>query len=446
METDHSHITVILDRSGSMSSIQDDTIGGFNNFLEQQKSLTTVATLSLIQFDSQDPYEVIHHFTPLDQVPLLAKETYIPRASTPLLDALGQGIQHLQTQLAELAEEKRPSRVLFVVVTDGMENASHRFQKADIETMIQTKTTHDHWQFIFLSAYLGAIHEARNLGFQEQSTLMYQKSAQGSRQAWASLSQKMLDVRQVKQAMFSFDHTDRKHPDDPFLTSSQSKGKTVVPLWNRNDHLFLEQQGALWLIDTGAPTSFGRPSRLELAGKWFHLETNYLGLTPEALTRTIGTPCVGLLGADVLGQFDHVFDLAAGTLSLSTDPLPHPGEPISLTDFLGIPILKVRIAARDFRMFFDTGAAVSYLQDAVLSSFPEAGTITDFYPGFGVFQTNSHHVEVGIGQRTLSLRCGTLPDLLGITLLQAGTQGIVGYELLRYGPVGYFPRRRQLVL
>jgi hypothetical protein len=445
MEKQYTHITVILDRSGSMGSIQDDTIGGFNAFLEQQKTLAQEARLSLVQFDSQDPYEVVYQSVPLEQVPPLTHQTYKPRASTPLLDALGRGIRELETNLAELSAEQRPDQVMVVVVTDGMENASQHFSKSDIEVMIQAKTTLDNWQFIFLSADLGAIHEAQDLGFQRHATLMFQKSGRGSRDAWGVLSKKMLDVRSLKSTLFAFGVEDRMHPDDPFCAQAPDAGPTVMPLSVRNGHLFLEHEGALWLIDTGAPSSFGRSSRLTLAGETFRLAADYLGLTPDALSRAIGTPCAGLLGADVLGRFDHVFDLAAGTLTLSTGTLYHTGQTIPLTMFVGIPILEVRIAGADYRMFFDTGASVSYLQEPLLQHFPETGTVTDFYPGFGVFETETHRVEMQLGGRAVSLRCGTLPDLLGSTLLMAGTRGIVGLELLQEGAVGYFPRRRCLV-
>ena len=93
---DYTHIAVILDRTGSMESIRDDTIGGFNAFLNEQKQQPSKATLTLVQFDSQDPYEVIHQVKTIKEVPELTKETYVPRATTPLLDAIGRGINDLE--------------------------------------------------------------------------------------------------------------------------------------------------------------------------------------------------------------------------------------------------------------------------------------------------------------------------------------------------------------
>ena len=97
-------------------------------------------------------------------------------------------------------------------------------------------------------------------------------------------------------------------------------------------------------------------------------------------------------------------------------------------------------------MFFDTGAQISYLQDEMLSSFPNAGEMTDFYPGIGQFQTNTHNINLVAGESTFTVRSGRLPDLLGMTLMMAGTQGILGNQILYDRRVGYFPRRKKLVL
>lgn len=95
---DQSHITVILDRTGSMMEIRDDVIGGFNAFLAEQQAASTPATFTLVQFDSQDPYEVLHHDRPIAEVTPLTPEQYLPRASTPLYDAMGRGILDLESR------------------------------------------------------------------------------------------------------------------------------------------------------------------------------------------------------------------------------------------------------------------------------------------------------------------------------------------------------------
>lgn len=219
-----------------------------------------------------------------------------------------------------------------------------------------------------------------------------------------------------------------------------------LPLQLRNGHLFLELDGELWVIDTGAPTSFGTPRGLIIAGEQFSPGTNYLGLTAATLSEFIGVPCVGLLGADVLGRFDHIFDTAGGTLTVSTAELSHDGQSVRLDKFMGIPIVTVRVGGSEFRMFFDTGAQISYFQNDSLTEFPFAGSVTDFYPDAGQFQTDTYEVPVSLGGVVFTLHCGTLPGMLGITLMMAGTAGIIGNEILNNRTVGYFPRRGTMSL
>ncbi len=225
MRQDYTHIAVILDRTGSMEAIRDDTIGGFNAFLQQQKAEPGFATLTLVQFDSQDPYEVIHRFKPIAEVPELTRETYVPRASTPLLDAMGRGINDLESSLSQLAEADRPARVVMVVVTDGQENASREFRKEQIEKMIKEKTERDGWQFVFLSADLAAIHDAHAVGVAPVASLLYQKSGLGSKGAWSSLSVRISDYRSARLQRLMFLDEDRQHPDDPNKNPSDPNKK-----------------------------------------------------------------------------------------------------------------------------------------------------------------------------------------------------------------------------
>lgn len=97
-------------------------------------------------------------------------------------------------------------------------------------------------------------------------------------------------------------------------------------------------------------------------------------------------------------------------------------------------------------MFFDTGAQISYFQEDTITDFPSAGTVTDFYPGVGQFQTDTHQVQVGLGESAFTLRCGTLPGLLGATLMMADTSGIIGNQIMENRVIGYFPRRNVLCL
>ena len=215
MKQDYTHITVILDRTGSMESIRDDTIGGFNTFLEQQKAEPGMATLTLVQFDTQDPYEVIHRFKRIQEVPALTRETFVPRASTPLLDALGRGINDLEAGIGQLKEEERPARVVVVIVTDGQENSSKEYRRDQIEKMVKEKREKHAWQFVFLSADLAAIEDAKAVGMDADAMLAYQKNPKGTVGAWASLSVQTAHYRGARKNKIGFDPADRQPPDDP---------------------------------------------------------------------------------------------------------------------------------------------------------------------------------------------------------------------------------------
>lgn len=215
MKKDYTHITVILDRTGSMESIREDTIGGFNAFLKAQKDIPGKGTLTLVQFDSQDPYEVIISFVPLKEVPELTRETYVPRASTPLLDAMGRGINDLEERLKEIPKKERPSKVVLAVVTDGQENASREFRREQIVKMIKKHQDKDDWQFVFLSADLAAIKDAQGYGVKGKFSKHFQKDKTGISDAWLCLSENMKAYRGSAKADMSFPEEDRKKQAEP---------------------------------------------------------------------------------------------------------------------------------------------------------------------------------------------------------------------------------------
>jgi uncharacterized protein YegL len=143
-------IIIVLDRSGSMDGIVDDTIGGINTLITEQAKNPGEVKLTLIQFDNQ--YEVFVAGRPIKDVPLLNKATYVPRGSTALLDAIGRTINDVGARLSTTKEEERPSLVLFVIQTDGQENASREYTHEKIKQMIAHQKDTYKWQFLFLGA------------------------------------------------------------------------------------------------------------------------------------------------------------------------------------------------------------------------------------------------------------------------------------------------------
>ncbi len=215
MQFDSTHITVILDRSGSMHSIRNDVIGGFNSFLQEQKTEADSATLTLVQFDSVNPYELVHNELPLDEVPDLTRRSYVPRGTTPLLDALGRGIHEVEARRNERAGRQSPAKEVFAVITDGRENASREYRRAQVEEMVKEKTEKDGWQFVFLSADLSSIRDALSVGIEADAILLFKKSHEGTHHAWRTLSAHTSRFRRGGVGRVAFDPQDRLHPDDP---------------------------------------------------------------------------------------------------------------------------------------------------------------------------------------------------------------------------------------
>lgn len=191
----YTHISVILDRSGSMSGLLKETIGGFNTFLKEQQAIDGKATLTLVQFDSGNPYEVIHDFMPIKEVPELTETTYVPRGYTPLLDAIGRGINDVVDKTAKMDEA--PEKIMFIIITDGQENSSHEFSKAQVKKMIDDKTA-EKWDFVYLSSDFASIGDAQSYGVSAVNTACYSKSADGTKDMFADASTRAFTCRTSK--------------------------------------------------------------------------------------------------------------------------------------------------------------------------------------------------------------------------------------------------------
>lgn len=155
-------IVCVLDRSGSMAVILDDAIGGFNTLLRDQQDVKEGrATMTIALFDHE--YQVIAENTPVERIKPFDNHSYVPRGSTALLDAVGSTIERTGARLAALPEDKRPGKVLFVILTDGQENASQRYNHDQVASMIKHQTEQYGWTFMYLSADVNAFNDASRL-------------------------------------------------------------------------------------------------------------------------------------------------------------------------------------------------------------------------------------------------------------------------------------------
>lgn len=208
MKTDYTDITLVLDRSGSMEAVRSDTIGGFNAFLkDQQNAGVGTATITLVQFD--DIYEPVYRAIALTDAPPLTTKTFVPRGSTALLDAVGQAITETGARLAALPEAERPDKVIFVILTDGQENASHKCTMPQISDMIRHQRDTYNWEFVFLGANQDAIATAAQIGVNAEAALTYAHDGKGVLDAMETVSENVRAMRSKAQPGFAIKDSDR---------------------------------------------------------------------------------------------------------------------------------------------------------------------------------------------------------------------------------------------
>lgn len=192
MKSGYTQISMVLDRSGSMEPIRQDTIGGVNLFLKEQQAVPGEATISLVQFN--DNYQPILDFVPLRDAQPLTKKTYEPNGNTALYGAIGVLLEATGNRLKSLSEDARPEKVIFVIVTDGEENSSHRYEwsrmwdSAKLKEAIDRQTNQYKWEFVYIGANQDAIQNAQQVGITGQNAMNYTANAQGTHDLYRAVS------------------------------------------------------------------------------------------------------------------------------------------------------------------------------------------------------------------------------------------------------------------
>ena len=203
----YTHIAIVIDRSGSMLGIKKDVEGGLNNFIQEQKAVEGEATITMAQFD--DSYEMLYDMVKIANVPNF---NLVPRGSTALLDAMGRTMEHVRDQISELKEEDRPSKAIFVFITDGGENASTIFNRARVFEMIEALRSEKDptWDIVFMGANQDAISEGSNLGVRANASYTYAADSHGTQIAFQALSRGMTSYRMKSSESYAFANEDRQ--------------------------------------------------------------------------------------------------------------------------------------------------------------------------------------------------------------------------------------------
>ena len=196
MKENSTELVFILDRSGSMSGLETDTIGGFNSMLEKQKKESGEAFVTTVLFD--DKYELLHDRYDIKGVNLLTEKEYYVRGSTALLDAIGITINNIGKALSDTNEEDRPGKVLFVIITDGMENSSREFSYEKVKEMVEHQKSKYSWDFIFLGANIDAIKTANSFGISADMATNFVSDSVGTQLNYKIVSEVVSSFRKGK--------------------------------------------------------------------------------------------------------------------------------------------------------------------------------------------------------------------------------------------------------
>jgi len=196
MKKNLTEIVFILDRSGSMAGLEKDTIGGFNGMIEKQRRAPGEAIVSTVLFDNES--EVIHDRVDLRRIRPMTERDYWVRGCTALLDAVGGAIRHIGNIHKYARPEDVPAHTLFVITTDGMENASHTYTRDRVKQMIERQKARFGWEFLFLGANIDAVATARQFGIDEDRAVRFRSDSQGTAVNYGAISDAIRTVRSAK--------------------------------------------------------------------------------------------------------------------------------------------------------------------------------------------------------------------------------------------------------
>ena len=205
MKNNVTELVFILDRSGSMSGLEADTIGGFNAMIEKQKKQDGKCYVSTVLFD--DRSEVLHDRVKLDEVPKMTDKDYTVRGCTALIDAIGDAIHHIGNIHKYARHEDVPEHTMFIITTDGQENASRRYDAEKVKSMINHQKEKYGWEFLFIGANIDAVETAARYGISKDRAVNYNADSQGTRVLYKSVAEAVCNVRasQPLQANWSDD-------------------------------------------------------------------------------------------------------------------------------------------------------------------------------------------------------------------------------------------------
>jgi uncharacterized protein YegL len=204
MREDLTELVAILDRSGSMSRLAQDTIGGYNAFIEKQKQVPGEAVLTTVLFD--DKYEILHNGVNIKEVSPITDKEYFPRGNTALLDAVGKTVNTIGEKLSKMDEAERPGKVMFLIITDGEENSSSEFTRAQVREMVERQQNIYKWEFLFFGANIDSFTAAGGIGISQARTANYSATGKGVSTTMDAMSLAASSYRKTGQVDDNYNH------------------------------------------------------------------------------------------------------------------------------------------------------------------------------------------------------------------------------------------------
>ena len=414
----NTEIIFVLDSSGSMSRFRDATLGDFNSMIEKQKSEKGLAKWTTVIFNQT--MELLHDAADIKEVNFMASKDYLPRGRTALFDAVGSSINLVSERTNKEGfddnyDNTSRNKVIFIVMTDGLENASCKFTQADVNRMIAEKKTLG-WEFIYLGANVTDVRDAEGMGIKSDKRYYYNKVEQSEVYEGVSLS-----------------------------ISSYRKNHRLPDTWKENmktcqiDLPFLDFPEGFFIVDTGSPTSFGIKPVLRIRGKNYNIGHNPI---IRDVQKNLGGHIKGLLGMDILIdydleiRFDDVIHKFQVDLNDSVKPrgIDYEDAALKVEFLMGVPVISATLKETERKFFLDSGSSISYMRDSLVDKSNICGRKKDFYPLLGSFFTNLFSADLNLMGDDYKLEVGLLPDMLQ-GLLPQEIDGILGSDFIKFAPL-----------
>lgn len=196
MKNNITELVFILDRSGSMSGLEGDTIGGFNSLIDKQRKQEGECYVSTVLFD--DVSELLHDRVKLSEIPRMTEDDYTVRGCTALIDAIGGAIRHIANIHKYARPEDVPEHTMFVIMTDGMENASHRYSSGEVKKMIEREKEEYGWEFLFIGANIDSVETAGRFGIGADRSVNYHADHEGTAVVFETVAETVCGFREKR--------------------------------------------------------------------------------------------------------------------------------------------------------------------------------------------------------------------------------------------------------